>query len=211
MTSIILLTHNGSIHLDQFLSQFFGTLAFKGMDLTVIDRGSSDNIRAVLQRYATLGFIRFIQCKRDDPRTRLREIADQKTRFSGAVYIDINTSGLMWYTDFPVVQNGPREKVDHVINRLEAYFQGYSPDHPAHPDVPPPSHEQIILFVLPDGIDSKHGYQVQQLARMLASQGASCTIAVPEHSDEQRATSSEFSSSSNLTSDLCSFLLLTPN
>jgi GT2 family glycosyltransferase len=60
-----------------------------------------------------------------------------------------------------------------------------------------------ILFILPQDLDCNNGYQVKLLARMFQAQGANCTIAVPELSDEQRAMSKEPSSSFNLTSDLC--------
>jgi glycosyltransferase involved in cell wall biosynthesis len=209
MSSIILLTHNGSSHLDQFLSKFFGTLAFKGMDLTVIDRGSSDNIREVLQKYATHDFIRFIQCRKDDSPGRIKVLAERKSQSLDLIYIDINQTGIKCCSDFPDLQSGTREEADQIKERLVTYLRGYSPEERVHQDVFLPLPEQKILFVLPEGIDSKHGYQASLLARMLQTQGVQCTIAVPDASLSQISSPTTdhrspitVSYSSLLTSDL---------
>jgi hypothetical protein len=126
MSSIILLTKNGSSHLDKFLSKFFGSLAFKGVDLTAIDRGSSDNIWSVLQKYATHGFIRFIQCGKDDSPARIKELAERKSQSPDLIYIDINQAGLKWCSGFPDKECRQREDINRILERLKEYKPGIS-------------------------------------------------------------------------------------
>lgn len=126
MASIILLNQNGSSHLDQFLSHFFNTPAFKRMDLTVIDRGSSDNIRSVLQKYATQGFIRFIQCRQDYSPAKIEELAKRKSQSLDLIYIDINQTGLEWRTDFSDKGRGQKEDASRIIERLKEFKPGIS-------------------------------------------------------------------------------------
>jgi glycosyltransferase involved in cell wall biosynthesis len=191
-TLIIIIARNGSNNLDQFLSYFFKMDKDPDAEIVVIDHGSSYKVRKVVDKFLTKGFIRYIKCRQDILRSKVQEIALRKRSSEKAIYLDVNPSGFIWRFDFST--KGLREDIAQIKERLEAYIKGYAQDDHAHPNMSKPSTEHNILFVLPDGIDSKHGYQVDILSRMLASQGATCTIAVPELSDEQRAASSEPSS-----------------
>jgi GT2 family glycosyltransferase/glycosyltransferase involved in cell wall biosynthesis len=86
--SIIILTHNGAHHMERLLDSFLKTNTFKPVELIIIDHDSRDHTEAVVGRYHTKAFIRYIKMDQNQSFAISCNFGARKARYANLLFLN---------------------------------------------------------------------------------------------------------------------------